>query len=402
MISRLPRLTTLPHAPALAVVVGLDTMQGLQTARLLARHGIRVIAISSDPDHHACRTRVCERVIVAPKRDDLMVELHQIAANEAVKPVLFPCLDGKVLTVSGARDELAAEFEIVLPPHEIIETLMDKRTFFEFATKNELPIPKTIVLTRDSDIDVATSNMEYPCVLKPTYRTKAWTKHTTEKAFKIGSSDELRERFAETKDLVDELVVQHWIPGNAEDLYSYNCYYDRDGILQAGFVARKIRQWPVDTGQSALGEECRQDEVAQLSRKLFDAVPYRGLGYVEIKHDRVANTFLIVEPNIGRPTGRSAIAEAGGVELLLAMYCDAAGIAAPVRRTQTYTGVKWIHLRRDTMAAMTLIRRGDLTVSGWLRSLRGPKAFAVWSLHDPAPFVFDILHALRSWRRGAS
>jgi D-aspartate ligase len=399
MMSSRSRLTTLVDPPAAAVVVGLDTMQGLQTARLLAGHGIRVLAIASDGSHHACRTGVCEEIIIASSRKELLRALHRIGERESTKPVLFPCLDGKVLTISGARDELADEFEIVLPPHDIVQSLMDKRSFFEFATERGLPIPTTFVLNAESDIESIAAQIEYPCVLKPTYRTKAWTGHTSAKAFKIDTKSELVERFAETKNLVGALILQRWIPGTAADLYSYNCYYDREGFLRAGFVARKIRQWPVDTGQSSLGEECREDRVEKYARELFAAVSYRGLGYVELKHDREADEFLIVEPNIGRPTGRSAIAEAGGVELLLAMYCDAAAIPAPKEWAQSYSGVKWVHLRRDTMAAVTLMRRGDLTVAEWIRSLRGPKSFAVLSLSDPLPFIFDILDSVRGWRR---
>jgi D-aspartate ligase len=399
MISSRARLTTLVDPPAAAVVVGLDTMQGLQTARILSRHGVRVLAITSDGAHHSCRTNVCEEIIVASSRSELLSALHEIAGRESTKPVLYPCLDGKVLTISGARDELIDEYEIVLPPHDIVQSLMDKRSFFEFATERGLPIPTTFVLDTSSDIETIAAQIDYPCVLKPTYRTKAWTAHTTAKAFKIESAPDLVLRFTETKDLVDELILQRWIPGSTTDLYSYNCYYDREGFLLAGFVARKIRQWPVDTGQSSLGEECREDRVEKYAQDLFAAVSYRGLGYVELKHDREADEFLIVEPNIGRPTGRSAIAEAGGVEILLAMYCDATGIPAPKEWSQSYSGVKWVHLRRDTMAAITLMRRGDLTTADWLRSLRGRKSFAVWSLRDPLPFVFDVVDSARSWRQ---
>ena len=48
-----------------AVVIGLDCITGLQTARILARRGVRVIGIARDPHHFACRTRVCERRVAS-------------------------------------------------------------------------------------------------------------------------------------------------------------------------------------------------------------------------------------------------------------------------------------------------------------------------------------------------
>ena len=45
----------------LAIVVGLDCLTGLQTARILHDRGIRVIGLASNLDHYCSRTRVCER-----------------------------------------------------------------------------------------------------------------------------------------------------------------------------------------------------------------------------------------------------------------------------------------------------------------------------------------------------
>ena len=92
---------------------------------------------------------------------------------------------------------------------------------------------------------------------------------------------------------------------------------------------------------------------------------------------------------------RSAIAEAGGVELLYTTYCDLAGLPLPEGRTQTYGGAKWIYLRHDLQAAFVAWRRGELGLREWWSSMRGSKAYAVFSASDPLPFVFDAMNALR-------
>ena len=99
---------------------------------------------------------------------------------------------------------------------------------------------------------------------------------------------------------------------------------------------------------------------------------------------------MIIEPNIGRPTGRSPIAEAGGVELVYTMYCDALGRPLPAGREQKYSGVKWIYLRWDLQSAFVHWWRGDLTIADWYRSIRGKKAYALFSLTDPGPFLWDL------------
>lgn len=395
MSRRRPRPPADPSIPR-AVVIGLDTMQGLQAARILAARGIPVIAIASDRSHHACRTNVCERIIVADGRAELMSALAEIGRTQQAKAVLFPCLDGKVLTVSRARDELAQWFHIVLPPAEAVETLMDKARMYRHAMAHDLPIPPTHILGPGEGVEALAPTLDYPVAVKPAYRSSEWTAHTTEKAFRVEDPAALVALFARIRSWADELIVQRWIDGEVSDLYSCNCYFGVDGTVLATFVAKKLRQWPPETGQSSLGVECRNDAVLAGSLALLGSVDYHGLGYVEMKRDSRTGDHYIVEPNIGRPTGRSAIAEIGGVELLHTMYCDATGLPLPEARTQHYGTAKWIHFRRDLQSAVVAMRNGDLGVGEWLRSLRGVRHDAVFAWRDPVPFVFDVVETVRA------
>jgi hypothetical protein len=124
------------------------------------------------------------------------------------------------------------------------------------------------------------------------------------------------------------------------------------------------------------------------------ACVFRGLAYLEVKRDEGTGKHLIVEPNVGRPTGRSAAAEAAGVDLLFAQYCDAVGWPLPKNLTQTYQGVKWIYFRRDLQSAFHSWRAGELSLFQWLRSLRGRKVDALFAWNDQGPFWQDFKYAL--------
>ncbi len=78
------------------------------------------------------------------------------------------------------------------------------------------------------------------------------------------------------------------------------------------------------------------------------------------------------------------------MELVYTMYCDALGRSLPANRVQTYGGVKWLYLRQDFQSALVHWRRGDLTIADWYRSLRGKKVYALFSLNDPGPFLWDL------------
>jgi D-aspartate ligase len=379
-----------------AIVIGLDTLPGLQTAWILARHGIPVIAIASDPDHHCCRTRICQAIHYADTRSaGLLVKLHEIAATLDHKAVLYPCLDPAVLVISEHRAELQDKFHFALTDADKVELLTNKVLFYSYAQEHGLPIPATVFLRERSDVAQAVSKLRFPLVLKPSVRLPLWDRNTASKAFKVADANELLALYDRCRDWTDTLIVQEWIEGGDDSLYSCNCYFGKDGKPLVTFVARKLRQWPPGIGFSSLGEEVRNDFVRDETVRLFSALHYYGLGYVEFKQDERTGKSYIIEPNIGRPTGRSAIAEAGGVELLYTMYCDVLGLPLPAEREQRYVGAKWIDLRHDFQSALYYWRKGELSLAEWRRSWQGKKAYAYFAADDPGPFLHDLYQVVR-------
>lgn len=394
-----------------AVVIGIHTMQGLQTARLLHRVGVEVHGISIEPGHPFNRTRHCVDVVTCGDGDgELLEALVDIGSRLDHKAVLVPALDWGVKQVSDARDELDKWYLYRLPPADVVDMLMDKTSFQAHAERVGLPVPESRILLSRADAEAAADSMMFPCVLKPGTRSSEWSANTSAKAFQLDDGAELLAIYDEVAPWVDSLIIQQWIVGPEDNLFSVNGYFDEAGNSLATFVARKIRQWPVRTGQSSMGVECRNDKALDLYHRLFSSIPYAGLAYLEVKQDSRSGRHYLVEPNIGRPTGRSAIAEAGGVQLIDTMYCDITAQPLPEARTQTYGNAKWIHLRRDLMASATMMKDRELGPRQWWRSVRGPKFYAIWDPSDPGPFAGEIIRVsklgLRSlvskwWPRGS-
>jgi predicted ATP-grasp superfamily ATP-dependent carboligase len=377
-------------------VLGLDTITGLQTARILAARGVPVVGVTNDLGHYACRTRACTKVLQADLRSEDVVEaLVRLGPQLDGRAALFPCTDLTVLQISRHRDRLAPWYHVALPDHDVVEMLMDKVGFLQHALENDLPIPGTVIIENRADAERAARTLSYPVALKPPLKSALWQSHTSAKAFQVDDGEKLLEVYDKVASWSDRLIAQEWVDGGVDALYSCNAYFGEGSRPLVTFVARKLRQWPPHTGTSSLGEECRNDAVLHDTLRLFAGVDYRGLAYVEMKQDARTGRHLIIEPNIGRPTGRSAIAEAGGVDLLYTAYCDMVGRPLPAARTQQYVGAKWIDDRRDVQSALYFVRRGELGPLNWWRSVRGPKWHAVLSRSDPQPFVFDLLQATR-------
>ena len=168
-----------------AVLIGLESMQGLQAARILADHQVPVIAYAQKSNHPNTLTNVCEEILFAQTdREELITQLESLGKSFSQKAVLIPCQDNSVFLVSKYRTRLQNTYHIALPSHNIVEMLMDKLSFSAYAQKQGLPIPKTCILRNEKDVQDAAKELNFPAVLKPTYRSPEWEQNTTLKAFK--------------------------------------------------------------------------------------------------------------------------------------------------------------------------------------------------------------------------
>jgi D-aspartate ligase len=388
-----------PDAPV-AVVIGLDCITGLQTARILADRGVPVVGVTADRRHWAAHTNACVDILASPLSGPRLVDTLTALGRRLGRPaVLLPCTDAAVDTVSRHREELAPTFVLPLAPHAVVELLMDKVRFARHATALGLPVPRTELLAGPADVQRVAPTLTYPCIVKPPVKTAGWRARTSAKGFAVHDAAELASVYSQVRTWTPDLLVQEWVSGTEDELFSCNAYFDGQSEPLVTFVARKLRQWPPDIGTSASGEECRNDEVLDCTLRLFRGVGFQGLAYLEMKRDARTGRLMIIEPNVGRPTGRSAIAEAGGVELVYTAYADAAGLPLPESRRQRYVGVRWVDVRRDLQAAVVARRRGTLTAAEWLRWMRGPKAHAIWSRRDLRPFAVDLAQATATGAR---
>ena len=380
-----------------AIVIDLDEINGLQTSRILAHRGVPVIGIAEDPEHYACHTNSCQRIIFTDtKTVNLIKTLEELGPELRQKAVLFPCEDMSVLLISQHRKRLEKWYHIALPDPKMIEIMVNKVAFYAYAQREGFPIPQTFYIHNRAELDNAVDGLTFPSIIKPpTSATNNWELNCKLKGYKVTNKEDLFTAYDRCESWADMLIVQDFIEGPESNLFSCNCYFNADSQPLVTLVARKLRQWPPITGESCLGEEVRDDKVLAITMKLYKSINHYGLGYLEIKKDERSGEYFIIEPNIGRPTGRSAIAEAGGVELVYTMYCDVLGLPLPPNREQKYGGVKWIYFKHDLQSALHKWRRGQLTVKEWRRSIRGKKTDAVFSWNDLSPFWFDLVRSVR-------
>ncbi len=119
-----------------AVIVGLDGLTGLQSARILQRRRVPVIGLAQDSSHFCCRTKACDRTLTSDTSGEALVETLVRLADELDGPaVLFPCTDASVLTLARHQQDLPPGYIHDLPDPNTVETLLDKWHFYRYVQR---------------------------------------------------------------------------------------------------------------------------------------------------------------------------------------------------------------------------------------------------------------------------
>jgi len=197
------------------------------------------------------------------------------------------------------------------------------------------------------------------------------------------------------------VMLQEYIPGTPETVWMFNGYFDEQSECKVGFTGRKIRQAPPYTGASTLAICLPSPAVHELTVRLMKAVGYRGILDIGYRFDGRDNQYklLDVNPRIGG-TFRLFVGN-DGMDVLRALYLDLTAQEVPA--TTALEGRRWIVEPLDLRSSGTYARNGDLSLGGWVRSLRGVREAAWYATDDPLPFlavwiwlVLDRLPGLRS------
>jgi D-aspartate ligase len=183
------------------------------------------------------------------------------------------------------------------------------------------------------------------------------------------------------------LLLQEYIPGDDTTGWTfYGCFGDGGDCL-AGFAARKIRLSPAATGVIALGITAEIEAVQEQCRRFMTAVGYRGVVNIGGKFDRRDGRYKVLDVNARLGGSFRLCVDTHGLDVVRVLYLHLTGQPVPVIRP--VVDRKWM-MEEDFFTFRTYVRRGDLSVSGWLRSLAGVRELAWWATDDPIPGLFWV------------
>ncbi len=373
----------------------------LAITRSLGRQRVPIYRFHPDRSLYDLNSRYCTHIEcpnLYDERDGLVDALKDFAKSLPAKPVLFSASDGAASFVSQRLSVLESFFAVPGPSWECVNTIQNKQRLYERAGQVGLAIAKTAFPTSRDELLSVVNSMSYPAVVKPLTSHHWKTAKVVEaighkKAIEVAGPDELIEAYDRVGSIEPRLMVQEIIPGPDTRLLTFLGYIGCDGRPLAGCVRMKLRQSPPRFGYCCLTETVRDREVLHSATTLLTALDYRGIGCVEFKRDPRDGILKLIEIN-ARAVRTTGAAIGAGVDLPYIAYRDSIGRRLP-RCFKYRSGLRWMHLRDEMLAARELIRQGQLTLRQWVKVFHGPLVFCEWANDDPWPFILV-------WRQFAS
>jgi predicted ATP-grasp superfamily ATP-dependent carboligase len=351
-----------------------------------------------DPKEVTLRSRYCrQKVLIAPpaEPDRALADLVKLAQRFEQRPVLVYGTDAMLLLISRHRAELERHFRFRMPNPALIEQLVDKRLFAELAASSELPVPQTLSSDRITSARDIEERIGLPCIFKPTvhigwFKARAEHRLTPHKALRARTTAELEKAFAELSLHCPAYVVQRYVPGGEENIYSYHAYLDAGSEPLGEFAGRKLRTYPKQAGVSTYLELVKEPELLALGASVAQKLGLTGPVKLDFKRAEDSGQFQLLEVN-PRFTLWNYLGMACGVNLPELAYRDLLG-HEPRPAGDYTTNVRWLSFGNDLRAFVRDYRRdGSLNTLEWLLSYRGRKVYDIWSWRDPLPFLANAV-----------
>jgi len=370
--------------PALPTAVVLDVRwtNGLAAIRSLGRAGVPVVAVA-----HARRALGFSSRYATPfvcphpvKEEAAYVDALERLGDGLDRPApLLPTHDEYMNPVARNRERLGDRFLYPFPDWDVLEVIQSKEKQLSRAVELGIPLPQTrYPRTVEEALSVA-GELGYPLVVKPS--DPPWFRvNYHRQGFRCDSEEQLVQAFEWARP--HGAVVQEFIVGGDEELYSLGAYVARDGEPLGLFCGRKLRQTRKDIGSCRIGETLWVDEVVEQGLAFLRGLSFFGIAQVEFKRDARDGVFKLIEVNPRLWQWHGLAAECG-VDFPRIAYWDLLGARLPLVTTKGRSKRWAITLVRDDTPAFIrppyvepMLARDDprpALVHG-TRLLRGPAA----------------------------
>ena len=367
--------------PRLLVILGMN-LTALAVARSARRWRIEawVVDVEAGP---ATNSRVARCVLDRSRsRASLLQKIISEAGDR--RAWLVSTSDAWNHELISNREAVDDAFERVLQPsNDALATCLSKTRFAAWCEANDVPAPRQYRV--DPQTSQVIGDIGFPVFVRPDETQHGRSRPGIAKARTAATASELYACLARFEE--DGLMPSISESLLGRELQQISIGVAIDGDDATAMVARKVRPLAQACRVGTLVETIDDDEAECLALTTMRKLGYAGIGEVEILKDTATGKMYVIEIN-ARPWIQFALAEAAGRDLLgffLADHRDAHREKQRKRVWLDFSTDVWNCFNRDD----GVVRRRQISMSEYLRSLLRADVYARWALRDPGPFFAE-------------
>ncbi len=371
---------------------------GLGVIRSLGRLGVPVYAVHEEKFTPAASSRYLSGGwLWHPSLDDvdrLRQGFVRLAERIGRPAVLIPTDDAGALVLAEHGRDLREWFLFPAPPDGLPRQLADKYSLYQVCQRFGVPCVETIIATSVNEATGFAGRVGLPVVVKLTRPWRGGGSNGLRSTTVVRTYEELIGIFRQLEGADGaEVMLQEYIPGGQGHDWFFHGYLDATSNCRPAFTGLKKRSYPAHAGLTSLGRSTVNERLASEVQRFLADIDYRGIVDLDLRWDARDDQYKLLDfnPRIGAQF--RLFRDSLGVDVAVAAHLDLTGRPVPHGR-QIERG--FLVENYDPMAALGYWRRGELTGSGWLKSLRGIDEFAWFASDDLRPF--GLMCARLCWR----
>ena len=372
------KIRKIQRAGCVAVILA-SSLGALAIVRALGKKKIPCIVIGHDFHHKSFYTTVALKV---KSKEEIVNLLLQIPRILKMKPVLFTDADEYMDIQFANWEQLENDYYIPLSKNNY--KLVNKELIENIdGVHNVIALPLSFLSLGEIE------KQHYPVIIKPLSQnaTVSAVKTKPDKAYICKNLVEAEKTVRFLQNLNTPYVIQQLIEGGASKNYSALLYRNTNGRVEVGYIAKKLRAFPLGFGVSSAMISAKNNEIVDQSIAIMDLIDFQGIGEFEYKYCEKTNKYTLLEVN-GRFPLQTGLLRRSNPEFMFSVFHDLLSNANSKEISDTsVSDIYWIFLLNDLRAIKAEYKASMLTVN--LKACFTSRIQeALWSFSDPLPAIY--------------
>lgn len=294
---------------------------------------------------------------------------------------LLPTDDSGAVFIAEHAKALSCWFLFPHLPAGLPRQLADKTSLYSLCRGLGISCPEHALPTSIDQVREFIARATFPVVVKAAEHSRRLNNRYS--SFIVQSPEELL-AFCGSAECFrrPNMILQEYIPG--ED-WIFHGYRNPETGCFVGFTGKKLRSYPPFAGPTTLGVSVLNEPLSRQAEAMLRVIGYSGIVDLDYRRDERDGRYKLLDFNPRVGANFRMFEDRAGIDVVRALHLDLTG--KDVRRSPMIEGRTFIVELHDLFASFAHLRRGELTVQTWRRSLSGTRELAWWSSDDPLPFL---------------